>query len=355
MPFGKGRRKLFRALGFLLIGLATLVVLLPIWFPLALKPLAAKVGAHFSSYERDGYARFSLHSLDLTNDSIILHAHQVDALIPSVWLWKLASGRDSGSKPFLQVENWVCELRPSGESNRSPPFDQVQDAARTLGTIGQWLPQAVFSQGAVRSGKTVLPIPEVSWSEGHIQAKIQLPPKASGQILDVRLTPARPFDLLINSPALHLESKVALSTNLSGFDLQCSTLWQSNRLEGQAHFGRAAVLPDKATLNASDFRISGDLVKLTPYKELAGSLSAEWDRGRFSVDLSAAAHPAPSQTNLPPVDISLKAQGDTNSATVEKLALNLPFAEATLSNSASLTFVAPYLRGPANFDLKADL
>jgi translocation and assembly module TamB len=354
MPFGKGRRKLFWVLGFLLIGFATLLLLLPVWFPWALRPLASKAGAHFSTYERLGYARFSLHSLDLTNQSLILHVHQLDAFVPSVWLWKLSTGRKAGSTPFLRVDTWDCDLPPTGNAN-SPLFSQVQDAATALGTVRDWVPKAALSRGTVRSGTTVLRIPDATWTKGHVQAAIQLPPEASGQFLDARLTPARPFDLEIQLPALRLESTIVLSTNLSGLDLQSSTVWESNRFELQAHFGRADTLPDTASLRAQDLRIPGSSIKLPYYSELTGSLLAEWKHGQFAVGLTAAARPATDQTNLPSVDINLHVRGDTNSATVDKLAINLPFAEATLSNSASLTFTSPYLRGPASLNLNADL
>jgi translocation and assembly module TamB len=355
MPFGKGRRKLFWVLGFLLIGLAMLWLLLPVWFPWVLRPLTPKAGAHFSTYERLGYTRFSLHNLDLTNQSIIVHVHQLDAFVPSVWLWKLGTRRNAGSSPFLHVDTWDCELLPSGNTNSSPQFIQLQDAVNALGAVKHWVPRATLSQGTVRLGKTVLRIPDATWTEGHVQARIQLPSEASGQLLEARLTPARPFDLEIDLPALRLESTIALSTNQSGFDLQSLTVWQSNRFELQAHFGRADTLPETASLRAQDLRIPGSATKLPQYSDLAGSLFAEWKHGQFSVGLTAAAHPAAGQTNLPSVDINLHVRGDTNSATVDKLAINLPFAEATLSNSASLTFTAPYLRGPASLNLNADL
>lgn len=355
MPFGKGRRKLFWVLGFLLIGFAMLWLLLPVWFPWALRPLASKAGAHFSTYERLSYARLSLHNLDLTNQSIILHVHQLDAFVPSVWLWKLGTGRNTGSMPFLHVGTWDCELVQSGNTNSSSLFSQIQDAAKALATVRHWVPKATFSQGTVRSGTTVFTIAEATWTEGLIQARMQLPSEASGQLLEARLTPARPFDLEINLPALRLESTIALSTNQSGFDFRSSTIWQSNRFELQAHFGRADFLPDTATLRAQNFRIPGSATKLPQYSELAGSLLAEWEHGQFAVDLNAAAHPAAGRTNLPAIDINLHAHGDTNSATVDKLGINLPFAEAALSNSTRLTFTAPYLRGPANLNLNADL
>jgi hypothetical protein len=355
MPFGKGRRKLLWVLGFLVSGFAVLWLLLPVWFPWALRPLASKAGAHFSTYERLGYGRFSLFNLDLTNHSFIVHVRRLEAVVPSVWLWKMNTVRNAGSSPFLRLDSWDCKLLPSGNTNSSPLATQLQDAVNALGTARHWVPLATLSQGSVRSGKTVFTIPSATWSEGHVQARIQLPSQAYGQMIEARLTPARPFDLQIEVPALRLESTIALSTNASGVDLNSTTFWQSNRFELRAHFGPKDTLPKRAALSARNFQIPGELANLPQYKELAGSLAADWENGRFVVDLTAAAQASASQTNLPPIGINLHAYGDTNSATVDKLVINLPFAQATLSNTASLTFAAPFLRGPANLDLNANL
>src|SRR6266699_862434 len=116
MPFGKGRRKLLLGLGFLLMGDLTIWFSLPLWFPWVLRPLAAKIGAHYSRYERRGYARFSLHDLALTNQSVILHARRVDALVPSVWLWHLAARPNTGLNSFLAVDSWDCALSGGSET-----------------------------------------------------------------------------------------------------------------------------------------------------------------------------------------------------------------------------------------------
>src|SRR5262249_7226221 len=102
MPFGKGRRRLWMVLGGLLAGLIAVWVACLLWFPWLLRPLGSKAGLQLGRYERLGYSRFCLHDINLTSESLVLHAQQVDALVPSVWLWRLARGQPA-QDAFLRV------------------------------------------------------------------------------------------------------------------------------------------------------------------------------------------------------------------------------------------------------------
>ena len=144
MPFGKGRRKWFWAVGCLLVGVAVVWLSLPVWLPWALRPLAARVGARFSACERLGYSRFALDNLALTNQSVVIHARRIEAFVPSVWLWKLAASAHAAGSPFLQLDHWDCHLLPSGNTNASPPFSQIQDLAKTLRVLQRWVPTAAL-------------------------------------------------------------------------------------------------------------------------------------------------------------------------------------------------------------------
>src|SRR5215470_4260246 len=129
MPFGKGRRKLLWVLGVTLIGLVAIWFSVPLWFPWILGPLARHAGARFSSYTRIGYARFSLHNLVFTDESVVLRAGEVQGVIPNVWLWRLGRSQAAEAQPFLVVNDWTCELLPSTNSAASPTYSKVQDLA----------------------------------------------------------------------------------------------------------------------------------------------------------------------------------------------------------------------------------
>src|SRR5215472_7810121 len=93
MPLGKGRRRLVLGLSVLIVLFATIWFSCPLWFPWVLRPLAAHAGAHYTRYGRHGYSRFVLQDFAFTNQSLALRAQNIDAVVPSVWLWRVATGQ----------------------------------------------------------------------------------------------------------------------------------------------------------------------------------------------------------------------------------------------------------------------
>src|SRR6185369_14440683 len=261
MPFGKGRRKLWFGLGFVVVGLATIWFSLPIWLPWVLRPLAARAGAQFSRYERLGYNRFALHELHFTHQSLIFHAQRIEAVVPSVWLWRVTTGHRTGATPFINISAWECELLPTGKP-ASSPYAQVQDVTAALRTVQRWLPGAALDHGTIRSGKLTMVFPEAAWTSVQLKARITLPPQISGETITAVLTLARPLELQLGSASLRLDSKFVLTTNRSGLDIQNSTSWQSNRVELQAHFAPSESLPTSASVRSRDFRFPGQWLKL---------------------------------------------------------------------------------------------
>lgn len=354
MPFGKGRRKLWFGLGFLMAGLAAIWVLCPVWFPWVMQTLAPRAGARFGRYERQGYSRFVLRDIVVTNESLVVHARRVDALVPSSWAWRLFAGRAGSGENFLSVSNWDCRLLPSNKPAQ-PVFSKAQDAASTFRSLGKWLPRAAFSNGTILSGDTTIAVAAATWTSGALQAQIKLPPKLSEQAVEVQLAQAHPFEVRVTWPAQGINSSISLSTNRSGLDLHSMSEWRSNRVEIESHFGPADTLPQTASLQASNFHAPGELIGLARYRDLSGSLSGKWQSGRFQIDVSAAGAPVAAESNLPPVDVNLSAQGDTNSVVIRTLDIRTPFLQAQLASEVAVAFSAPFLQGPARLRLTADL
>src|ERR1044072_132021 len=72
----------------LMVALSLLIAAaLPLWLPWILAPLAAKLGIHYSTYERLGYGRFVLHDVTYTNREIHFTAKSVTGPLPTEW-WR---------------------------------------------------------------------------------------------------------------------------------------------------------------------------------------------------------------------------------------------------------------------------
>src|SRR5579871_6715750 len=81
-----------------------LVAALPLWFPLALRPIGKRLGASYGSYERIGYQRFRLSEVQFTNADVQIHANELTAFVPTVWLWRQHTGRTNGE--FVTATSW---------------------------------------------------------------------------------------------------------------------------------------------------------------------------------------------------------------------------------------------------------
>ncbi len=84
--------------------LALLVTALPLWFPLALRPIAKRLGASYGSYERIGYQRFRVSDVEFTNADLRITANELTAFVPTVWLWRQHTGRTNDE--FVTATSW---------------------------------------------------------------------------------------------------------------------------------------------------------------------------------------------------------------------------------------------------------
>lgn len=161
MPLGKRQRKWFRALGIFFGALLVLCLSVPLWFPWLLGPLAGRQGVRYDRYEREGYRRFALYEASYTNKNIRFRADRIEALTPSAWLWRTASGKGAG--PWVRVEGWTLETVPAPKPAgvRTPPslYTNIQQVALALPTLEKWLPAATLSNGTVQIQQVRLELP----------------------------------------------------------------------------------------------------------------------------------------------------------------------------------------------------
>src|SRR5438045_6184572 len=103
MAVRKLRSKIFLALGLVVLFLVLVIAALPLWFPWALRPIAKRYGATYTSYQRVGYQRFQLSNFTLTNGPTYVQAQAVTGFVPTVWLWRHWNG--ARDQQFLNVRS----------------------------------------------------------------------------------------------------------------------------------------------------------------------------------------------------------------------------------------------------------
>ncbi|HWX21699.1 MAG TPA: translocation/assembly module TamB domain-containing protein [Candidatus Binatia bacterium] len=354
MPLGKRQRRILQGLGLALGCVLLLWFSLPLWFPWLLRPLARKAGVHYTQYARKGYARFDLSGLSFSNATVRFRAERIEALAPNVWLWRCLTTPQQ--QPFLSAQNWQFESIPAGSpSGSSSVYSNVQRVAATLKTLNRWLPTAVLSNGVVRVKMAALPVVSLTWTQGELTAVVRLPHQAGPAILHGTSEHPPVYQVDLTSAALHLRTRLDLSTSASGLEVRGTSDWWSNRVELRAQFGPSDTLPATARLDASGVHLPGELLRLPQYRDINGSVTAEWEHGNFTLDLAASSRPPDTQSNLPPLQLGLHADGDTHTAIVHTATLSAPGLSFELSQELKLYFSGPLLREPASLKVTAEL
>jgi translocation and assembly module TamB len=356
MARGKGTKRVLLAGALLMGALFLLWLSAPLWFPWILRPLASKRGATYGAYERLGYNRFAVYGLVFTNGMIELKAKRAEALTPTVWLVRAL--RHKQREPFLRVDQWQLRISDSKSRKNSEPTSPVrtvQQLRPAVDTLRRWLPNVALSNGTVELDQQQIVLPELRWEQGKLDAGLKLPRQHQQARITANLaSSSHVYYLDLVSDSLHLNSTAEVRSDADHLTVSLTNLWQGNKIELEARFGSKGLLPEMATVRATNFVIPGSVVQLRGYKELRGTVTADWNGRRFETRLSAQAEPNAAETNWPPARIHLEANGDTNTITVTAGTITSPAVNLTLANPAELHLNGPLLREPAQLKLAAD-
>jgi translocation and assembly module TamB len=272
------------------------------------------------------------------------------------------------------VEDFEVELLPSGKE--SSTYSDVQDYEAALRGVRKWMPSVRLSHGKVKSGGTLVELGGVGWIRGLLNAEVSLPQKGISGMVKGQVNESGSIRLGLEEPHLQFRSEVEVLTNSTGLVLQATNFWRSNQFELRAQFGLKGELPDHATLEAQDFRVPREWVKLQGlYQDVIGTFTihftnaadrdlmptlpsgtvAENKGDQFWLNLSAGAEPVASETSLPPLKIELRAHGGTNAAVIETATVSSPWLRLELLHRLAVDFAGPRIQEPAAVKLSAEL
>jgi translocation and assembly module TamB len=348
MASGK-RRKILRVLGFLFVALLIFLAAMPLWFPWVLKPVAKKLGAGYSAYEREGYTRFHLRSVTFTNDAAVIHAETMTALVPTAWLWRMVSSSKPG--PFVQVNTWEYLDQPRSNRTASVSTNFIK-LTRTLAPVKRWIPNATMTNGMIVANRLVYRVPGATWVAGDLSADMLLPQNVPA-VLRASLTPGAPVKLFIDSEPLDLRSELSAADVAGTLQIEGTAFWMTNRVAIAAAFPRKGLLPDTGSMRADAFEIPASRLRLNEYSNVNGSWRLEWSTNHFTLDLNAKAIPL--SANLPLLNIEARASGDTNAVAIDSLRVEGPGLRAELEERAIVQFTPPFLANPATLTVSGDL
>src|SRR5947199_10486991 len=112
------KKRLSKILGLPCLFVVAVVLALPVWFPWLLRPVLARFGVGFDSYERIGYTRFALTNVRGQFGNARFNSKRIMSSLPPGWLWRRYSGGSDGEH-LLTVTAWHLQIQPDGKPQRT--------------------------------------------------------------------------------------------------------------------------------------------------------------------------------------------------------------------------------------------
>jgi translocation and assembly module TamB len=344
------RRRLLLFLAAVVALAAAVIVALPWWLGAAARGLGPRWGVTVGRYERLGYSRFVAHDVEFRRNAVRVTVARIEADTPALWLFR----RFAGTPGEVRAENWRIEVTPGP---RTPPREDAgwvslrQKLQRIATQLDRWMPQAKVGSGVVHWSSGEIFVTAATWANHalagkglafhgrQVDATVAFANEADEIRLDARL-PDQAGTILLRSHGTELAGDISF--------------W-SQPLKLSARFGPRGWLPGAASLQAADWNLPGERLKLgNAYAAVHGRAQVDWRDGKFSAEVAATGEPAAGK-NAPPLDVTLRGHGDMQAFTVEAVRAVLPGITAVLSEPVTIDR-AGKLREPsgAHFAVEAD-
>jgi len=345
------RRLLFLLFG-LAAGLLVMLATLPWWLGIAAKSIAPGRGLTFASYERVGYGRFALTQVEYQRERVRVTASRVEADSPVFFLMRLWRDR---AQP-IHVAEWQVHISPSTGPEKPSTSDRgwtplnrlLQTIARHLDS---WAPHVTVEAGFVRWPGAEIGAEKGIWKSRELTVGAL---RYRDLAADASLAFGRGVDAL-KLQARSLDGTMSLALESDGPQVKGSGAWLEQPAGIEARFGSTGWLPAEAALNAIEWTVPGDRLKLGAfYQRVRGSAQIEWRERKLLADVNVVSEPIPNKP-APPLTVDLRGQGDWTGFTIEALQIILPGIGARLSEPVTIERNG-ILRGEgARLALRADL
>ncbi len=354
MAARRRRLKLFFVLLSVFLLLVLVIAALPLWFPWALRPIAKHYGATFATYHRVGYQRFEVSGVTFTNRNVSVNAQELTAFVPTVWLWHHLTG--AKDQPFVVAKSWeyapVPYQSPHTQSSKVSAYSVFGVLRNVASHLDNWLPTAVVTNGVVNIPGHPIAVSDAYWANGDLKGTVSISNEPPAAFL-ISTKPSSPWKLDVDSQNRKIHAALALDNREGKLSISGNVEWLTNRAAVDALFPPHGFVPDTASLRSDAFRVQAPWLNRMQYDHLEGHLSAAWQTNQFSMQMSAKG--VPQSSNVPPVDIELRATGDTRSARLETARISIPGLRGELAEPAPFLFHSPFMTQPATLDVIADL
>src|SRR2546428_6490297 len=170
------KKRLFKVFGVACLVIVVVAMALPVWFPWVLRPVLARFGVGFDSYDRIGYTRFALTNVRGQFRNARFSSKRIVCSLPPRWLWRRYSGGFDGEH-LLTVTVWNLQIPPGGKpqgmgssSSLDSAFAVAEEIKDKLPGWRTWLPRARLTDGKIRVGSNEVRVTAAEWLRGKLTA-----------------------------------------------------------------------------------------------------------------------------------------------------------------------------------------
>lgn len=358
----KRRRWIRVVLGLTAAGLLMLV-LLPLWFPWVLRPIAGRNGLRFGDYNRLGWTRFALTGVHGAWDGTRLEVQRVESVLPTTWLWRRFNGRTNGP-PLLSLSGGHLMIggpTTIGATANANPQGSMDGALNQIHQIGQtlhWLlPVADLTNFTIQVASKRMSIPHAHWRSGRLHLAVRSPASRGEIEFSCRMGGDFALELLAREGAYDASLRGGFSRTAEGWRWNGELCWLTNRADLTARFTTIGWWPAQAQVDCRRWQLPAEFLQVPGYENLVANLTATLVSNRFNLQATGFAQPsdASTQRGWPTVKISLGADGDPNGVKLHTLNLQSPWLNADLTNPVGITRTVELLAEPAHLRVSVDL
>ncbi len=358
------KRRRVRGLLWLTVGGIFMLVLLPVWFPWLLTPVASRYGLKFADYDRMGWTRMALTGVRGDWGGARLEVERVEAVLPTTWLWRRFNAH-TNSPPLLTLSNGHLLIAGSTTNAVTTASPQPQGSAgRTLSHISRiglilqrWLPVADLTNCTIQVAASRVSIPHADWRAGRLDGVVRIPSSRGEVALVVQMDGDSALRLVANWDAYDAALRGGFSRATEGWHWTGELGWLTNRADFTAQFTTNGWWPALAQVDCQSWQIPAGFLKVQGYENLVASVTANLASNRFELQATGFAQPsdASARGGWPAVNFSLGADGDPTGVKLHALKIQSPWCHADLTNTVGITRTGELLAEPAQLHVSVDL
>ncbi len=358
------KRRLLRGLLWLTALGILLLVVLPVWFPWVLKPVAGRYGLRFADYDRIGWAGFALTGVHGEWGGTRLDVQRVESVLPTTWLWRRFNGNTNSPPLLVLSDGHIFIGSATTNAVTTASAEQHGSAGVTLNliskighTLQRNLPVAELTNCVIEFASTRLSIPHADWRAGRLNGVVGFP-SASGEVeLAVRLDGDSAIKFAADWAAYDASLRGGFSKTAEGWHWNGELGWLTNRANITAQFTTNTWWPAQAQADFPLWQIPAKSFQVEGYDNLVASLTANIVSNRFDLQATGFVRPREtlSQSGWPAVNFSLGADGDPNGVKLHALNIQSPWLNAALTNTVGIKRSGELLSEPAQLRVSIDL